>query len=456
MRRFSHLYQLLKIRQMWSQLGISFLSRIYRARRLCRYILVSLRTPIQRARLRISVLARLGRLPWWLATLYRRVLIPHVKIVAVVGSFGKTTTRRTIAAALGDQSPDQDDWNARAAIAYSVLRIRPWKRLAVLEVGIGRKGVMGPYARTVRPNVAVVTSIGSEHLSQLGSLMVTRSEKAKMVEAVPPTGRVFLNGDDENVLWMQTRSSAPIETFGFSERNDYQASKLQRDQLNGIRFDLQHRGESVRVSSRFLGEHMAYPLMAAYAVGRYFGVSSQSILQNLATLESTRNRLQLIEVKEGVHVVLDACKATLETIETAIETVRHLPAKRKVMIMGDVEEPPGSQGPIYRALGIQLGEVFDRAILVGGKTNLSRLRVGTTAAGLSKDAVTNLRNDPQLLASAIREELKPGSLILVKGRSTQHLERAVLSLIGWHVTCSIRFCAWHRHCTTCPYLTMGS
>ena len=432
--------------------GLSAVLKARMQRLVLRFILVLRlsRTAFGRYRLRISAYARFPGFVWVLAILYRRTLIRRVRLVVVVGSFGKTTTTRAIGAALGVRSPSCRVGNSGVALADALLRIRPGDRYAVVEVGIGGKGRMEVYARRLRADIAVVTCIGSEHLTSFGTLEVTRSEKAKMVASIKGSGRIVLNGDDPNVMWMEDSARVSVVTYGFNPTNRVRASRVIDHERTGVRFTLHLDKETREVSTRLLGKHQVAAGLAAMAIAQAEGLDTHRSLSALEALEPTLNRLQPICHPSGAWVLLDAFKGALETIDAALATLSRLPARRKVVVLGDVEEPPGSQGPIYKALGLRLADTCDRVLFVGGKTNLARLRTGTRAGGLPNDAVTNIRTNPRAILEELKPELRPSTTILIKGRSTQHLERVALLLSGESVACSRERCAWRHACSVCP------
>lgn len=415
-------------------------------------ILRSVQTKSGRERLRLGAFARLHHLIWHLAHAYRVMLIRKAHIVAVVGSFGKTTTTRAISAALLQDS-QHSGWNSGIGLADAILRIRPRDQHAVIEVGIGGKGQMEGYAQLLRPDVTVVTSIGSEHLSSLGTLETTRAEKARMVSAIPTSGLVVLNGDDANVLWMKDLTSARVITYGFGEASQVRATDITANELSGVQFTLQLDGSASEIHTQLIGRHMVYPILAAVAVAYSEGFDLQRMIASLERLEPTYNRLQPIQLPGGAFLLLDAFKGALETIEVALDTLSELSARRRIVVLGDVEEPPGSQGPIYKALGKRVAEVSDQVVFVGGKTNFNRLKAGLSLGGLPRDALTNTRTDPHAIAQALDTiGLRQGDLVLIKGRSTQHLERVALILTGHNIACVARFCPRRHECATCPLL----
>ncbi len=413
----------------------------------------SFRTARGRVRLRLSLYGRIPCVVMPAASLYRRTLGRRARVVAIVGSFGKTTTARAVLASLGLDDSLHTGSNAGTGLADALLRISPQAKHAVIEAAISDKGQMERHAHLLKPDIAVVTSIGSEHMTSLGSLEVTRAEKAKMVSAIPPSGLVVLNGDDANVLWMRDLSRARVITYGFGESNHVRATDVVENELSGIRFKLHMDGDVRDVRARLIGRHMIYPILAAVAVAQAEGRDLRQSIAALEELEPTYNRLQPIQLANGAWLLLDAYKAALETIEVALDALSELSANRKIAVLGDVEEPPGSTGPIHKALGKHLSEVCDHIIFVGTKRAFRGVRLGAVSGGLPRDALMNMRTDPHAIVQALEiAGLGTGDIVLIKGRCNQHLERVALLLTGNTVKCSIRFCSRRHDCESCPLL----
>ena len=117
---------------------------------------------------------------------HRRLLLGRTRVIAVVGSVGKTTTKRALDAALGARVARHSKSNHGAGLAMNLLRTRPRHAATVLEVGIDRPGQMARFARLVAPDVVVVTAIASDHRRSFHALEATREEKAHMVRALSP------------------------------------------------------------------------------------------------------------------------------------------------------------------------------------------------------------------------------------------------------------------------------
>ncbi len=413
-----------------------------------------LRTGVGRRHLWLAAQRRLWPLFQRLAMIYRRIALRHTCLVAVVGSFGKTTTARTISVALGGSDQDVNPSNFKSALARAVFKIPPWRRFAVVEAGIDGLGQMIQYAKMIRPDVAVVTCIGSEHNRSLGSLQDTRNEKVKILAGLPPGGAAILNGDDPNVRWMATQTRARVVTFGFGETNDVRASHLTLNWPQGTQFRVHANGKTCEMSVRLLGRHMIYPILAAVATALAEGFSLEQILQPLQKLSPTPGRLEPVQLANGAVILRDDFKSALETIHAALDLFSQIPAERRIVVLGEVSEPPGSQGPIYREIGERIASIASRAIFVGG--NFQRYAAGAKRGGLPPSSILDAGRSVLKAVELLRNELRPGDVVLIKGRDTQCLARISLALLGKKVRCNIEFCDTRAvYCETCPVLEHG-
>jgi UDP-N-acetylmuramyl pentapeptide synthase len=418
-----------------------------------RQILDLLRTPAGRSIVAYGVHYRAWPLVAAAARLHRRRLGARTRFVAVVGSFGKTTTARAVRAALALDPDAHHSANSWTHLARAVLRVRSGTRHAVLEAGINGPGQMVHYAALIRPDVTVVTSIGSEHNRSLRTLADTRHEKAEMVRALPAHGIAVLNGDDPNVLWMRTQTAARVVTFGLGSENDVVGSDVRLDWPHGTRLTVTVHGERRELRSRLLGEKMAGALLAAVAVGVAEGRALDDVLHDVAAVAPTPGRLHPVPLASGAWLLRDDYKSGLETIEAALDVLEQIPAARKFVVLGEVAEPVGPQGAIYRALGARLAR-FATGVLATG-WHRRPLASGARRAGLSADVIHAA--GPSILdaVAQLREQLAPGDVVLLKGRDDERIERVALALTGRDVRCALRRCEAKVRCDLCPMLERG-
>ena len=421
-----------------------------------REALEMLRSPLGRLQLQTRLFRRAKPVLFRAATLYRCTLVRHTRIATIVGSFGKSTATRTTMAALGGDVSRLSERNAGSFLARAMFRVRPWHRYSAIEVAVDGPGTMWPSVAMIQPDIVVVTSIGSEHNRSFKTLEATRHEKAEMVRGLREKGLAVLNGDDPNVAWMSSQTEARIITFGFEPSNAVRAEDVSIDWPQGMRFTLRTHGKSIPVSTRLLGRHLVYSVLAAAAVAVGEGLDLGEVLPRVEKVGPTPGRMQIVELEGGAFLLRDDYKSSMETIETALETLAEIPAKHRVAVLGEVSEPPGSQGPIYKSLGELAARAATQVVVVGEKKAFERYRSGLYLGGLSRDSIIYAGRSAIAAAEIVQQSLQPGDVVLVKGKDVQRLERISFALMGQQVSCDLTRCYMKAtRCGTCALLGQG-
>lgn len=385
-----------------------------------------------------------------IAELYRRTMVKKTRVIAVAGSFGKTTTTRATRAALGLSLDPRLGVTQPSFKAREVLRIRPRDRHSVIETAIEGPGQMAFAARFIRPIIAVVTSTGSEHRRAFGSPEAVRNEKAEIVKILPVSGLAVLNGDDPNVLWMKTLTRARVLTFGLSEANDIYATDVSVDWPRGTRFLLHANGEIHSLHIRLIGKTMVYAALAAVTVALAEGTSLEQTSAALEELDPTPGRMEPVRLANGAIILRDDFKSPLETIEAALDTFAEIPASRRIVVLGQVSEAPGRQKEVHRHLGERVAQIASYAIFVG--MNCQSYTTGAVRAGLPRTAILDAGNSVSIAVQALLAMLREGDVVLIKGRASEKLDRIALSLMGRRVGCAIKLCDAELRCSDCPML----
>jgi len=416
-----------------------------------------LRTPLGRTQFKKRFFYQASPLLSRLATVYRRTLLRKTYVVAVIGSLGKTTATRAIHRLLCGPERTLFGPNSGSSLAMAILRIRPSARHAAVEVGIERPGEMAAYARMIRPDMTVVTSVASEHNTSFAFLELTRAEKSKMVQGLPESGIAVLNGDDPNVLWMATQTRARVVTFGFGEANEVRASNIVLDWPNGTGFRLHAFGETRELKTQLIGRVMVYSILAAVTVALVNGLSLDQSLTAIGDLSPTRGRLEPIRLANGAYLLRDDYKSPLETIHTALDTLSEIPARRRMVVLGDVSETPGSTGPIYRNIGMHVAKIASKAIFIShSRKGFQNYAAGAKRGGLPPSSIIKVHNDILRAIEILQRDITPGDVVLIKGRSHQRLDRISLALMGKRVRCDVAMCqSGSIRCQDCPMLERG-
>ncbi len=386
-----------------------------------------------------------------LGSFYRKHFLSKTRIVVVIGSLGKTSTRQAVALALNCPDRNFSYYNGRASVPANLMRLRRGDRHGVIEVSIGPPGKMEARAKMLRPDIVVVTSIRSDHHSIYPTLLDTRQEKVKMVSELGEDGIAILNGDDENVRWMATQTRARAVTFGTNADNDIRATKIDWNEDGSANFEIQVAGATFRFQSPLVGPHMVYPVLAAVAVAHVEKMDIAGIFPKLAQIPPAVSRMEWHTLPNGIRILDDSFKASPDSVDAVVETFSKM-AGRKIVVIGKIDEPVGKARDRYRELGARLAQFADYILCIGGN-ELTSLRAGAVSAGMDASAINFLGSRLEGAHEWLQSILKPGDLVLMKGSINQKFRRILLRLMGKPVACRIKFCGVKvRTCDDCPLL----
>ncbi len=388
-----------------------------------------------------------------MGTAYRRTLLRKVKIISVTGSLGKSTTSRTIAAVVGDTRLKGFS-NTTSMVIRNMLRYRPSSQYAVLETAINGPGYADDYARMLKPDIVIVTSIASEHILNFGSLKNTRLEKSRMPHSLPPGKTVILNADDPNVMWMSRKTRARIITFGIDEKADIMAENIQISPPGSMEFDARIKNKIFRLKTALLGKHMIYPALAALAVAFAEGLDMEESCCRLQRMGSVEARMHGVVLDSGAILIRDDYKATRESVWRALETLSDFPAKRRILVLGGVGEVFNQEfKKFYPDLGRRIGQSVDYAYLYLHSKPFRYCVNGAVSSGMERSRITKINLDPISVLPTLPDDLGKGDVILVKGKGNYKISRLSLALMGKRVNCRLMSCPVSAsYCDDCSRL----
>jgi UDP-N-acetylmuramoyl-tripeptide--D-alanyl-D-alanine ligase len=191
-----------------------------------------------------------------------------------------------------------------------------------------------------QPTIGVITNVGRAHIGEVGSIEGIAKAKSELVKAIPSSGVVVLNADDERVLAMRGFTDATVFTYGFSSVADVRAENLQLTAYGSYTFDLVYRGERIPASIPMLGEHNVLNALAAAAVGISVGMEVADIARALTTLKlMSKWRMEVHQIPGNVTIINDAYNANPESMTAALETLTAIPAAgKKFAVLGKMHE----------------------------------------------------------------------------------------------------------------------
>jgi UDP-N-acetylmuramoyl-tripeptide--D-alanyl-D-alanine ligase len=277
-----------------------------------------------------------------------------------------------------------------------------------------------------------VLNVGSAHLGIFGSREAIAEAKGELVEALPGDGVAVLNADDPLVRGMAGRTRARVVTFGTAPDADVRAVDVTFDPLGRARFTLVAAGFEAPVQLRLVGGHHVSNALAATAAALECGATLADVADRLSSATATsRWRMELTERPDGVVVINDAYNANPESMRAALETLSRVAGERTgaraYAVLGQMAEL-GADAPVAHA---ELGRVAARLAIS------EVIAVGPEARGICSGvedvsgAPTRCRAVPDVTdaVALLRDELRPGDVVLVKASRAASLERVASALV---------------------------
>ena len=352
-------------------------------------------------------------------------------LVAITGSNGKTTTRQMTAAVVARKFNTLStigNYNNQIGVPLTLLRLAPEHRWAVVELGTNSPGEIARLAQICAPDIGVITNVGPAHLEGLGSLDGVMREKGQLLDHLKPNGKAVLNADDRRVSKMAPRTKKDVLFFGFSEKAAIRATAV-NEKASGISFSLDLPRESLTVNLKVAGHFMVLNAQAAAAVGHMLGLPAAEIKAGLETFEPAWGRMNILQTVSGIHVIDDTYNANPDSMKAAITTLASLRANnRSVFAAGDMLELGAQTESLHRQVGVWAATANINKLLVTGEY-ADAVAGGAKEAGMQSENI--FIGSQKNILNALKDTLKPGDWVLVKGSRGAHMDTIVEGLKRW-------------------------
>ena len=273
-----------------------------------------------------------------LALAYRNNL--NVKIVGITGSNGKTSTKDITAGILSQKYKTQKtmgNYNTEIGVPFTLLSLDEDCEVAVIEMGMERKGEIDFLTHLVQPDIGIITSVGLVHIDNFSSIEEIAEAKLEIVSGIKENGLFIYFGDDpliENTVKnTQIKSSIRKETFGLKKNNTLWLKEFKED-MEGITFKVSDENFQ-ELYIEMLGKHQSLNAMAAILAAKDLGMTNEEIRLGLLKIEKTGLRNEVIKINECT-ILNDCYKSNPVSINAALEIFKLFQSNKKIAVLGDM------------------------------------------------------------------------------------------------------------------------
>ncbi len=359
-----------------------------------------------------------------IARFWRRKL--DLRVIGITGSVGKSTTKEMVAEVLGTRyrtlrSPG--NLNNEIGLPLTILRLGSGYERAVLEMGFYVPGEIQFLCDIAQPQIGVVTNVGTVHAERAGSQEAIARGKSELIQALPSDGVAILNFDDPWVRKMEEKAKARIFFYGLSPEAELWADQIEGLGLDGIRFRLHYKGETVHSHVPMIGRHSVHTVLRAAAVGLNDGLTWQEIFEGLSQ-GYAQLRLVAVRSKTGALILDDTYNASPESMLAALNLLDEMDG-RKVAVLGEMLElgPYERQG--HEIVGMRAAQIVKTLITFGPRAHM--LADAARRAGMKPANIFEFE-EVEPIVDWLNKHLTSSDAVLIKGSHGLRMDRITAAL----------------------------
>ncbi len=354
---------------------------------------------------------------------YRK--LTGVKVVGITGSVGKTTTKEMTASileAVYHTAKTEGNHNNNLGLPKTIMDMPENTEVAVLEMGMNHSGEMEYLSSIARPDLAIITNIGTMHIEHLGTREGILQAKLEIMRGMPDDGAGVFNGD-EPLLW-NIRAIGKHKKYYYGIENhacDVTATDIV-ELDDGVRFVVHGFGQQFELFVPMLGRHAVYNALAATTVGLLLGVKPEQIQARFSSFHNTGMR-QKIYVKNGVTIIEDCYNAGPESTEAALDVLAGIKTDgRRIAVLGDMLELGNrSAAEHYRIGRLAVGKAD--LLLTYGEHSVRTL-TGAITGGMNPKNTDHFDTHEDM-AHMLKMRVSEGDVVLFKGSRGMRMEKVL-------------------------------
>jgi UDP-N-acetylmuramoyl-tripeptide--D-alanyl-D-alanine ligase len=365
-----------------------------------------------------------------------RAARPGRRVAAVTGSAGKTTTKEILAALLAARFrvlKSEGNLNNEYGLPLTIFRLGDEHDVAVFELGMSRRSELARLAEISRPDVGVVTNVAPVHLEFFSSVDEIALAKRELIEGLGgPDPVAVLNADDARVARFAEIFRGRVRYFGFSERAQFRATRLEGRGIEGSAFDLESPSGRARLELPLVGQHNVLNALAALAAACEWGIGAVEAPEVLAKLAPASLRGEIVRFADGFVIINDCYNSNPLALERMIDLLCATPGyRRRILVAGAWREIGPSSAQLHRAAGRAAAERHSIDWIIGVDGDARYLVEGAVAAGHPRER-TRFSESSEEAAKFLPGFLAAGDLLLLKGSRGVHMEKILEAIDATH------------------------
>lgn len=401
--------------------------------------------------------------------LARRILAKyHPEVIGITGSVGKTSTKETVYVVLNGRfnvRRNTKNYNNELGVPLTIVgsegggkspikwllvfgralrlifkRDKNYPDILILEMGADKPGDIRYLTDMAPCKVGIVTAVGPTHVEFFKTVRKIAQEKQIIVTHLKRDGVAILNGDNELVAPMRSRTEAEVITFGFNEKMDLRATEVKVNQFlekgimvtNGMNFKIDHGGSLVPVFlPGVVGRQHIYAALAGVAAGLAYGINLVEASGRLQHYAAPPGRMRILDGIKYTSIIDDTYNSSPLAVLAALDIlndVQVIEGGRKFVVLGDMLELGSYTEEAHCKVGEKVAQLkVDFLVTVGERAKM--MAEGARGKGFDENKIVKFAK-AQEAGLFLQEKIKTGDLVLIKGSQGVRMEKIVVELMA--------------------------
>lgn len=337
----------------------------------------------------------------------------QIPVIAITGSVGKTSTKDMVANVVSQKYKTLKtigNNNNNIGLPFTILKLQE-EEVMVVEMGMNHFGEISLLTSIAKPDICVITNIGTSHIGNLGSRENILKAKLEILEGTKEPTIIINNDNDLLHKWQEeNKNQKNIITYGIENKSDIVASKIKLKE-DGSEFTCNLQ-EDTKIHVPVGGEHFVLNALCAISVGKVLNIEIDKIVKGIETFELTKKRMETIELPNGVKIINDAYNASLESMQASLKYLAEFNNNRKIAVLGDMLELGEHAKELHKQVG---EEVYQNKIdiLITSGENAKQIGEQAKKQGMPEDNIYHFEKK-EFIIQKLKETMKVGDIILFK------------------------------------------
>ena len=363
-----------------------------------------------------------------IATFKRELYKDKIKVIGVTGSVGKTSTKDVIANVVSQKYKTlktEGNNNNNIGLPFTILRLKD-EEVLVIEMGMNHFNEISYLTQIAKPDIAVITNIGTSHIGNLGSRENILKAKLEILDGMKNKLLVINNDNDLLNKWnIENKENIEVHTYGIKEKSEFQATDIELNE-NSSNFICENKNEKINISVPVGGEHFILNALCATAVGKLLNLNNEQIINGIKSFKLTAKRMEINYLKNNIIFINDSYNASYESMKASILSLKNMTAKRRIAVLGDMFELGKFSEKLHRDVGKVVFENNIDTLFLIGKDSIF-IAEEAQKLGFNKENIYHFDDKEQLLKK-LKDYINPQDVILFKASNGMKLFEVVEEL----------------------------